>query len=78
MEFDTTSDINPYVINGNYPAYDRETDTYTCQHMGAHLFSWSVGVAGGNGVSSPSDVINLLTLFATLVNEISIVGIYLF
>ena len=60
MEFDTTSGVNPYVINGNFPAYDRETDTYTCQHIGAHLFSWSVGVEAGNGVSNPSGVINYL------------------
>ena len=53
LRFQTTSvtQPKPYLISAN-SAYNRGTDVFTCQTSGPHLFSWSVGVDGGNAVST--------------------------
>ena len=49
LRFETMSGTNPFLIDPNI-AYNRETDTYSCQSSGAHLVSWSVGVDTGKAV----------------------------
>ena len=42
FETDSIALQNPYLVQGN--AYNRNTDTYTCQTSGPHLFTWSVDI----------------------------------
>ena len=50
LQFETDSIAlqNPFLLQGN--AYNRNTDTYTCQTSGPHLFTWSVDIEAGKQV----------------------------
>ncbi len=51
LSFQTSSNQlrNPYLVRGD--AYDRNTDTYTCQSSGPHLFTFSIGTQAQQPVS---------------------------
>ncbi len=52
LRFETFLSGNPFLTSSQNSQFNRNSDVYTCRRAGAHIFTWTVGVPQGQGVST--------------------------